>query len=82
MPTSGLSWARSELHTPYGLASSSWTLEEGAFELEVLVPPSTSAEVFLPDGSEPIVVAAGKHRFSCAFQEQEAARGAQAFDTV
>ena len=82
VPTSGLSWARSELHTPYGLASSSWTLEEGAFELEVLVPPSTSAEVFLPDGSEPIIVTSGKHRFSCAFQEQEAARSAQAFDTV
>ncbi|MFJ2621659.1 family 78 glycoside hydrolase catalytic domain [Glutamicibacter sp. NPDC087344] len=82
VPTNQLSWARTELHTPYGLASSSWTLTDGLFELDVVVPPSTSAEVFLPDGSEAVTVTAGTHRFSCVFQEQEAASGAQTFEAV
>ncbi|NQD42063.1 alpha-L-rhamnosidase [Glutamicibacter halophytocola] len=82
VPTASLSWARAELQTPYGPASSSWTLREGVFELEVLVPPSTSAQIHLPDGSAPVEVASGRHRFSCAFQEQEAADTAPTFDAV
>lgn len=82
VPTNQLSWARTELQTPYGLASSSWTLAEGLFELEVVVPPSTNAEVFLPNGSEAVTVASGTHRFSCAFQEQEAASGATTFESA
>ena len=36
-----------------------------AFALEVTVPPNTTAEVVLPDGSAPVEVGSGRHSFSC-----------------
>jgi len=48
--------------TPYGSASISWRREADAFEVELEVPPNTTGEVFLPDGSD-LVVQSGVHRF-------------------
>jgi alpha-L-rhamnosidase len=36
--------------TPYGEVESEWTSEHGTFRLDVVVPPSTTAEVRLPTG--------------------------------
>ncbi|MGW9112210.1 family 78 glycoside hydrolase catalytic domain [Microbacterium sp. NPDC055683] len=79
VPTPELTWARTEHETPYGRAAVSWTLEDGAFALEVVVPPSTEAEVALPDGSDTVVVGSGSHLFACAFAPGEAAGLAASF---
>ena len=64
-PTPGtpLDWARAELETPYGLASSSWKKTGGKLEMEVVVPPNTTATIVFPNGRRPETVPAGSHRF-------------------
>jgi alpha-L-rhamnosidase len=47
-PGGGLTWARGSLDTPYGELSTSWTLQDRQFVLDVLVPPNTDALVVLP----------------------------------
>ena len=47
----GLTSARGSVRTPYGVASSSWTLDGDAFELTVEVPVGTTCEVVLPSGA-------------------------------
>ncbi len=79
VPSPHLAWARTAHETPYGRAAVSWTLDGQDFVLDVTVPPSTSAEVHLPDGSEPIDVAAGTHTFSCRYDPPAAASRAAAF---
>ena len=74
LPSPYLSWARTAHETPYGHAAVSWTLEGTDFTLDVTVPPSTTAEVHLPDGSEAIEVSSGTHQFSCAFLASEVAK--------
>jgi alpha-L-rhamnosidase len=47
--------AQAELNTPYGIALSSWKISNGIFQLDVVVPPNTTAEVVLPKtGNEKI----------------------------
>ncbi|GAA5031208.1 glycoside hydrolase family 78 protein [Microbacterium fluvii] len=48
----GLTSAEAVVETPYGHASSSWTLADDVFTLRVEVPVSTSCTVVMPDGSE------------------------------
>jgi len=79
LPTPELDWARTAHETPYGAASVSWTLHGDEFAMEVVVPPSTDAEVLLPDGSPAVTVPSGTHRFSCAFAPQQAAAVAETF---
>ena len=43
----GLTSARAELATLYGVLSTSWRIEGESFALDVTVPPNTSAEVTL-----------------------------------
>ncbi len=78
-PTPELEWVRASHDTPYGSAAVSWTLDDGAFSLEVTVPASTTAEIRLPDGSEPFEVATGVHRFTCRWQQGALAEAAPAF---
>jgi alpha-L-rhamnosidase len=68
LPSARLTWARTAHETPYGRAAASWTLDGDRFALEVTVPPSTEAEVLLPDGSEAVTVGSGTHAFSCRFE--------------
>ncbi|MCY4021862.1 MAG: glycoside hydrolase family 78 protein [Anaerolineaceae bacterium] len=64
-PGGGLTWARASIQTLYGEVSSSWRIEGGDFRLEARIPPNTTAEVCLPDGSEPFSVASGLHSWHC-----------------
>ena len=64
-PGGRLTSAAATHETPYGTAEVAWTLEDEAFSLELTVPPSTNAEVSLPDGSAPVEVGSGHHSFSC-----------------
>ena len=64
VPGGGLSWASSRHRTPYGLAESSWRIDNGSLEVTALVPPNTTAEVVLPGVAaprEPLVVGSGRH---------------------
>ena len=65
-PSGGLTWAKATVESMYGLISSSWQLEERLFQLEVVIPPNTTAVIYLPDGSEPIAVGSGQHQYQCA----------------
>lgn len=64
-PGGGLTWARATVRTPYGTASSAWGIRDGAFELRVEVPVSTTCEVELPDGSRR-ELASGVHVLTAA----------------
>jgi alpha-L-rhamnosidase len=55
--------AEARLQTPYGAASSSWSLTGARFSLEVTVPVGVTAEVSLPDGSDSVRVGSGTHVF-------------------
>ncbi len=50
-PGGGLTSASAAHECPYGRVESAWTLADGRFELRVVVPAGTRAEVVLPDGT-------------------------------
>jgi len=67
VPGGDITWAKSSLVTPYGLARCSWTLDDGEFVLDVLVPPNTEAEIHLPgEPDETRIVGSGAHRWQSA----------------
>ncbi|MGI9824444.1 family 78 glycoside hydrolase catalytic domain [Agromyces sp. Marseille-Q5079] len=59
----GLTSAEGAVETPYGRASSSWTLDGDLFTLRVEVPVSTRCTVVLPDGTQ-AEVSSGSHEFT------------------
>ncbi|MDF7823466.1 family 78 glycoside hydrolase catalytic domain [Pontiellaceae bacterium B12227] len=58
-----LTSARAELETAYGTASSGWKKNGSKLELEVVVPPNTTATIEFPNGREDEQVNAGTHRY-------------------
>jgi alpha-L-rhamnosidase len=65
VPGSNLSWAKGRLDSPYGIIESAWHIEDGRnFKLDVVVPPGTTAEVYLPD-KQCLLVDPGKKQFEC-----------------
>ena len=50
-PGGGLTSAEAAHESPYGRIESAWRLDGDAFELRVVVPAGTEAEVVLPDGT-------------------------------
>jgi alpha-L-rhamnosidase len=63
-PGGGITWAQAEHDSPYGRIESAWRLDGGGtLELDVTVPPGTTAEVALP-GRAIETVAAGRHTFT------------------
>ena len=50
-PGPGISWATTRFDSRHGRIESAWRQDDGGpFELRVVVPPNTDAEVVLPDG--------------------------------
>jgi alpha-L-rhamnosidase len=72
-PGGGITQASARHHTPYGMAECAWAIEDGTFQITVVVPPNTTARVTLP-GSDvaPLDVGAGTHRWSYTYQDSEA----------
>lgn len=66
-----LTSASAELETAYGKAFSSWKRSGNTIEMNVVVPPNTTASIEFPDGSPSKLVAAGKHRFECKAVERD-----------
>ena len=55
--------------TPYGLIECRWTIEAGMFDLDVMIPPNTTALVTLPDRSTPpIEVGSGDWHWSVPYE--------------
>lgn len=49
-PGEGLTWAEGSMETLYGTVRSKWSkTENGAFTLDVTIPPNTTAHIRLPD---------------------------------
>jgi alpha-L-rhamnosidase len=69
-PGGGLRHAEAAHETPYGRAEVRWRREDGALEVDVVVPPSTTALIDLPAADfEPVEVGAGAHHFSVAYRD-------------
>jgi alpha-L-rhamnosidase len=66
VPGPGITSAAATHETPYGTASVAWAVDGGTFTLDLLVPPSCTAEVVLPDDSAPVEVGSGRHAFERA----------------
>lgn len=66
LPGGPLNSAEATLETPYGVARSSWALEGNTLQLEVTVPPNTTATLRVPAGwtgkDLPVELMPGKHR--------------------
>jgi alpha-L-rhamnosidase len=50
-PGGGLSWARAAHQSPYGLIEVDWHIVDDRLQVAVTVPPGTTAELVLPDGT-------------------------------
>jgi alpha-L-rhamnosidase len=70
-PGSGLTAAEAVHESPYGRIESAWQLDSGVFQLRVVVPAGTNAELVLPDGSA-TVAGPGEHRRTCTLARDEA----------
>ncbi len=59
-PGGGITWAQAEHDSPYGRIESSWRVDGETFELDVTVPPGTTAEIVMPNEAA-YTVTAGRH---------------------
>jgi alpha-L-rhamnosidase len=63
-----LTWAEASYDCPYGLIYSKWKIENAKFNLEVIIPPNTVADVFVPDAGglnfQKHTLGAGSYHFS------------------
>lgn len=63
VPGGGLTSANAEYVSGYGLVSSSWTLYEGKFKLEIKIPPNSRGVVTLPFTGKVHNVGSGSYSF-------------------
>jgi alpha-L-rhamnosidase len=71
-PGGGLTHAKVRHLTPYGMVESAWKIEDGIFDLSVLIPPNTTALVTLPGGdTPPIEVGSGSWHWSVPYQDPD-----------
>ena len=59
-PGGGLTWAKAEHQSMYGKINSSWRVQDGIMTLNVVIPPNTSASVYLPNTTLETVTESGK----------------------
>lgn len=62
-PGGGLAWAEAAHESPYGRIESAWRIAGGRFELRVVVPAGTQAEVVLPSGATSLA-GPGEHTYT------------------
>ena len=61
LPGGDFTQAEGEIETPYGAVRSAWSLKDGEFTWEIVVPPNTSATATLPDVAKGAVKLNGEH---------------------
>lgn len=73
IPGGNLTHAEASFDGPYGQVKCSWRLEGDKMSVDVLVPPSTTAEIVLPSpgGSGASTIGSGVHHFQCDFKPAE-----------
>ncbi len=71
-PGGGITHARVRHHTPYGIAECGWAVAAELIDVEVVVPPNTTAQVTLPQRADvTIEVASGTHRWSYPYRDPQ-----------
>ncbi len=80
-PGGGLTHCQVTHITPYGLAETLWKIEEGKFDLDVIVPANTTASVMLPGNDKPLEVGSGSWHWSVTYQDPDA-RGPYTVDDL
>jgi alpha-L-rhamnosidase len=78
-PVLGVDWVRTSHRTPYGDAKVEWARREATFELDITVPPNTTADVHLPDGVHH-KVGSGTYRFAARVGAEGTTRNAVGLD--
>lgn len=74
-PGGGLRYAKASLETPYGTLAVSWEKDdEGALQLDVTVPPNTSATIYLPPGLKGVLQGETRRTVDADRAELEAGR--------
>ncbi|KAI0115641.1 extracellular glycosyl hydrolase family 78 protein [Nemania sp. FL0031] len=64
IPGGGLTSARAEYLSQYGMASTDWYTDDSGFNLKLVVPPNSKAEVALPGAGDQVLnVGSGTHGF-------------------
>jgi alpha-L-rhamnosidase len=58
--TSRLSFAGADHHSPYGMISSKWSLDEGELTMDISIPVNTTAMVYIPTDSPETIKESGK----------------------
>jgi alpha-L-rhamnosidase len=81
VPGGGLTYANARHITPYGMASCAWRIEANTLSLDVVVPPSTTAEVIIP-GGETVEVGSGAHSWTVPYQFAGARSGPLTLDST
>ncbi|WP_293789403.1 glycoside hydrolase family 78 protein [uncultured Pedobacter sp.] len=66
-PGGKLTSASAELETVYGTIKSSWTLADGTFKLDVVVPCNTTATVVMPVTGKRETVGSGSYHFESKY---------------
>ena len=82
-PGGGLRHARARHRTPYGLAECAWRIAAEQIEVEVVVPPNTTARITLPNNDAvPVEVGSGTYRWSYPYPETQRERPASSLDST
>jgi len=66
-PGGQLNSASAELETVYGTVRSSWTLADGIFKLEVVVPANSRATVIMPNSGKKEEIGSGSYHFESKY---------------
>jgi len=66
-PGGKLTSASAELETVYGTVKSSWTLADGIFKLDVVVPANATATVILPKTDKKEEIGSGSYHFESKY---------------
>lgn len=59
VPGNGLTWARASYNSTRGLISSAWTNTGAAFNLDVVIPPNTTAQICVPTTNAAAITESG-----------------------
>jgi hypothetical protein len=62
-PVGDITYANASYRTPYGEIKSGWKKTGHSFELNVIIPANTKAEIYLPGSVKPIKTGSGKYQY-------------------
>ena len=79
-PLAGITSASSEIDTPYGGAAVAWTLGDGRITVTATIPPGTTAEIELPDGTA-TSAGAGTHTWTVPWSAPQVRYALAGLDT-